>query len=149
MCDSPTTIRQGFAFLIHDISKLLNRHYDQRIRIHGISRTQWTLLTYLSRQEGISQTKLAEYMSLAPMTLTRQIDQLEEKKLLERRNDPQDRRTNLIFLSIKSQDLMEKMHRAAVEIKEKALEGLNESEKELLKESLMRIRNNLLDTDED
>ena len=145
MCDSPTTIRQGFAFLIHDISKLLNRHYDQRIRIHGISRTQWTLLTYLSRQEGISQTKLAEYMSLAPMTLTRQIDQLEEMKLLERRNDPNDRRTNLIFLSAKSQELMEEMHKAAVEIKEKSLSGLDENQKKTVKDTLIQIRNNLLE----
>lgn len=144
MCDSPNNIRQGFAFLMHDISRLLNRHYDQKIRIHGISRTQLTLLTYLSHQQGVSQTKLAEYMSLAPMTLTRQIDQLEEMRLLTRRQDPNDRRTNLVYLSLKSQELIKEMHQEAVKIKNRAFEGISEEEQLALKKLLTQVRENLL-----
>ena len=62
-------LRHGFGFLMHDTTRLMNRYYDRRVRIYGITRTQWTLLTYLSRYEGVSQTRLAEYMDLAPMTL--------------------------------------------------------------------------------
>ena len=102
-------LRHGFGFLMHDTTRLMNRYYDRRVRNYGITRTQWTLLTYLSRYEGVSQTKLAEYMDLAPMTLTRQIDKLEKDGLLDRRQDPQDRRTNLIFLTEKSQPLMNRM----------------------------------------
>ena len=106
-------LRHGFGFLMHDTTRLMNRYYDRRVRNYGITRTQWTLLTYLSRYEGVSQTKLAEYMDLAPMTLTRQIDKLEKDGLLDRRQDPQDRRTNLIFLTEKSQPLMNHMHEIA------------------------------------
>jgi len=121
----------------------MNRYSDRRVRNYGITRTQWTLLTYLSRYEGVSQTKLAEYMDLAPMTLTRQIDKLEKDGLLDRRQDPQDRRTNLIFLTEKSQPLMNHMHEIAVEAKEAALKNFNEGERELLRDYLSRMRENM------
>ena len=136
-------LRHGFGFLMHDTTRLMNRYYDRRVRIYGISRTQWTLLTYLSRYEGVSQTRLAEYMDLAPMTLTRQIDKLEREGLLDRRQDPQDRRTNLIFLTEKSQPLMNRMHEIAVEAKEAALKNFNEGEREILRDYLVRMRENM------
>lgn len=136
-------LRHGFGFLMHDATRLMNRYYDRRVRAYGITRTQWTLLTYLSRYEGVSQTKLAEYMDLAPMTLTRQIDKLEEDGLLDRRQDPQDRRTNLIYLTEKSQPLMTHMHDIAVEAKEAALKNFNEEERRLLRDYLWRVRENM------
>lgn len=136
-------LRHGFGFLMHDITRLMNRYYDRRVRVFGITRTQWTLLTYLSRYEGVSQTKLAEYMDLAPMTLTRQIDKLERDGLLDRRQDPQDRRTNLIYLTEKSQPLMDHMHEIAVEAKEAALKHFDEDERERLREYLVRMRENM------
>lgn len=137
-------LRHGFGFLMHDATRLMNRYYDRRVRAHGITRTQWTLLTYLSRYEGVSQTRLAEYMDLAPMTLTRQIDKLEQDGLLDRRQDPQDRRTNLIYLTEKSQPLMNHMHDIAVEAKEAALKNFSEKERELLRDFLARVRENMV-----
>ena len=130
-------LRHGFGFLMHDTTRLMNRYYDRRVRIYGITRTQWTLLTYLSRYEGVSQTKLAEYMDLAPMTLTRQIDKLEREGLLDRRQD-------LIFLTEKSQPLMNHMHEIAVEAKEAALKNFSEDEREILRDYLVRMRENMV-----
>ena len=144
MNDDIDDLRHGFSFLIHDSTRLLNRYYDRRVRHYGINRTQWTLLTYLSRYEGISQTKLAEYMDLAAMTLTRQIDKLEEDGLLVRKQDPKDRRTNLIYLSEKSVPLMNHLHEIAVESKRIALKGFDDTEKEQLRRFLLRMRENLM-----
>lgn len=136
-------LRHGFGFLMHDTTRLMNRYYDRRVRTFGITRTQWTLLTYLFRYEGVSQTKLAEYMDLAPMTLTRQIDKLEEDGLLDRRQDTRDRRTNLIYLTEKSQPLMNHMHEIAVEAKEAALKNFTAEEREALRAFLLRMRENM------
>lgn len=141
--DDNEVLRHGFGFLMHDTTRLMNRYYDRRVRGFGITRTQWTLLTYLSRYEGVSQTKLAEYMDLAAMTLTRQIDKLEEDGLLERKQDPLDRRTNLIYLTQKSQPLMECMHEIAVEAKEVALKNFSDEERLALKRFLVRMRCNM------
>lgn len=137
-------LRHGFGFLMHDTTRLMNRYYDRRVRAYNITRTQWTLLTYLFRYEGVSQTKLAEYMDLAPMTLTRQIDKLEEDGLLDRRQDVRDRRTNLIYLTEKSQPLMDHMHEIAVEAKEAALKNFSQEEREMLRAFLLRMRENMV-----
>lgn len=143
MTDELDDLRHGFAFLMHDTTRLMNRYYDRRVRNFGITRTQWTLLTYLSRYEGVSQTRLAEYMDLAPMTLTRQIDKLEQDGLLDRRQDSNDRRTNLIFLTEKSQPLMQHMHEIAVEAKEAALKGFDDKDRDMFRDFLMRVRENM------
>ena len=31
-------LRHGFGFLMHDTTRLMNRYYDRRVRIYGISR---------------------------------------------------------------------------------------------------------------
>lgn len=142
--NQPDHLRHSLAFLLHDINRLMNRYYDRRVRTFGITRTQWTLLTYLSRYEGVSQTKLAEYMDLAPMTLTRQIDKLEEDGLLDRKQSSSDRRTNLIYLTPKSQELMEKMHEIAREAKESALLAFPKEERIQLKQLLGKMRDNLM-----
>ncbi|ABQ13381.1 MarR family winged helix-turn-helix transcriptional regulator [Dichelobacter nodosus] len=136
-------LRHGFGFLMYDTTRLMNSYYDRRVRSFGITRTQWTLLTYLSRYEGASQTKLAEYMDLAPMTLTRQIDKLEHDGLLDRRQDPTDRRTNLIYLTEKSQPLMKHMHEVAVEAREAALKNFTPEEREQLRSYLLKMRDNM------
>ena len=141
--DEHDDLRHGFGFLMHDTTRLMNRYYDRRVRAYGITRTQWTLLTYLFRYEGVSQTKLAEYMDLAPMTLTRQIDKLEEDGLLSRRQDARDRRTNLIYLTAKSQPLMDHMHEIAVEAKEAAFKNFSDEEREALRKYLLRMRENM------
>lgn len=136
-------LRYGFGFLMHDITRLMNRFYDRHVRVYGITRTQWTLLTYLSRHEGVSQTKLAVYMDLAPMTLTRQIDKLEDNGLLDRQQDKKDRRTNLIYLTEKSQPLIEHMHEIAVIAREGALKNFSEEERKDLRDLLVRMRDNM------
>lgn len=136
-------LRLGFAFLLHDSARLMNRYYDRKVHLYGITRTQWTLLTYLSRYEGVSQTTLADYMDLAPMTLTRQIDKLEKDGLLERRQNARDRRTNLIYLTAKALPLMNNMRTIAIETKRMALNGFTEEEEEQLRAYLARVRSNL------
>lgn len=136
-------LKHSFGFLIHDIARLMNRYYDRRMRVYGITRTQWTILSYLARCEGVSQTKLADYMNLAPMTLTRQIDKLQADGLIDRKQDPQDRRINLIYLTKKSQPLMQHMHEIAVEAKEAALKGFSEEEREVLRKFLIQTRSNI------
>lgn len=137
-------LRQSLAFLMYDSNRAMNRCYERGVSQFGITRTQWTLLSYVARAEGGNQSALAEYMGLAPMTLTRQIDKLEALGLLKRQQSSQDRRTNLIYLTPKSQQLLQDMNALARTVKRQALAHFSDAECQQLHQFLTRMRDNLV-----
>jgi DNA-binding MarR family transcriptional regulator len=61
----------------------------------------------LRQQEGLSQVDLADILELQPISLVRLLDRLVGHGLLERRNDPRDRRANRLFLTARGRQLVD------------------------------------------
>ena len=72
------------GFLLHDVARLLRKRFEQNARGSGLTRSQWQVLAYLSKNEGINQAGLAELLDVEPITLGRIADRLEAMKLIER-----------------------------------------------------------------
>jgi DNA-binding MarR family transcriptional regulator len=90
--------RQLVAQLVES-SRLLRNYIDHRAKSRGTTRAQWIVLFRLRQQEGLSQVDLADVLELQPISLVRLLDRLVEHGLLERRQDPRDRRANRLFLT--------------------------------------------------
>jgi DNA-binding MarR family transcriptional regulator len=88
-------------------SRLLRNHIDHRAKSRGTTRAQWIVLFRLREQEGLSQVDLAEVLELQPISLVRLLDRLVEHGLLERRQDPKDRRANRLFLTESGRQLVD------------------------------------------
>ena len=129
--------------MLADISRLIRRAFDERARGIGVTRPQWQVLTVLNLHEGTNQGNLAEYLDMEPITLCRMVDRLQEAELVERRQDPADRRAWQLFLTPKARDLLQDLRPLGVEVMALALEGITQEEKNLLRRSLDRIRQNL------
>jgi DNA-binding MarR family transcriptional regulator len=54
------------GFLIHDVARLMKKRFEQNARGSGLTRSQWQVLVYLAKNEGICQRQLAELMELEP-----------------------------------------------------------------------------------
>jgi len=133
----------SLGFLISDVSRLMRRRFDERARLIGVTRAQWRTLTTLARHEGINQGRLADLLEVEPITLCRMIDRLEEAELVERRRDPADRRAWLIFLTTKAHPLLAQLRGLADGMIEGALQGLDDTRRAALMETLGVIRTNL------
>src|SRR3546814_11223597 len=66
------------------------------LRTLGLTRSQWSVLAHLARNEGINQAALAETLEIEPITLVRLLDRLEAAEWVERQPDPNDRRARLL-----------------------------------------------------
>jgi len=76
------------------------RLVEQRLAAHGISESRASVLVWLGRLGGgIRQVTLAGYVGIEGASLTRLLDQLSNSGLVERQEDPQDRRANTIHLT--------------------------------------------------
>jgi DNA-binding MarR family transcriptional regulator len=136
-------MKDGIAFLISDVSRLMRRRFDERARSIGVTRAQWRTLTALSRHEGINQGGLAELLEVEPITLCRMIDRLEEAGHVARRRDPADRRAWNIFLTDKSRPLLDQLRGIADDLFGVALDGLSDTDRDIMTAALGRIRSNL------
>jgi MarR family transcriptional regulator, transcriptional regulator for hemolysin len=140
--DNPTPDR-SFAFLLHDIARLMGKHFEQRARSLGLSRAQWRLLAHLQRCEGTNQSRLAELMEVEPITLARLVDRMEEAGLVERRRDPDDRRAHRLYLTPRARPKLEEGRTLGDAVRNEAFTGLSETERQRLIDLLLRVRGNV------
>jgi DNA-binding MarR family transcriptional regulator len=135
---------RNVGFLVHDVARLLRVAYDRRTRELGLTRSQWWVLNHLYFHEGITQSELAEVLDIEKPTLGRLLDRLEDKGWLERRADRRDRRAKRVYLTGNVQGLMRALRVLAADLRAKALDGLDEGEREQLVEALRVVKGNLL-----
>lgn len=139
-------MQEPIAFLISDVSRLMRRRFDERARLIGVTRTQWRVLRFLERGEGINQGGLADLLEVEPITLCRMIDRLTEAGLVERRRDPADRRAWRIFLTARARPLLDDLGRISEDLLATALGGISYDDHDVAVAALQRIQANLSDT---
>lgn len=120
-----TSPKREFAFLVNDVARLLRTYADQKVRLLGMTRAQWAVLTRLQRYEGLKQSELAELLDVQPITLTRLLDRLCANGLIERRPDPDDRRANRLFLTPAAEPVMARLADLGEELMTTVLEGID------------------------
>ena len=140
----PRLYQQTLGFLLNDTSRLLRKRFEQRARGFGLTRAQWQALAYLSRNEGIQQSALADILELEPITLGRIIDRLEAAGLLQRRRHKSDRRIWQLYLEPKAHDLLEHMSAIGDATRAEALEGVSEEDRAVLTRVLSAMKSNLI-----
>src|SRR5258705_5882675 len=99
------------GFLIHDVSRLRRSAFDRCLKHLNVTRSQWWVLAYLSREDGMAQSQLAEELDLGKVAVGGLIDRLEKTGLVRREPDATDRRVKRIFLEPKSQQLITRMRK--------------------------------------
>ena len=136
-------LQREICFNIMDVARMLKTYADQLARQFGISRAQWSVLVRLDRSEGLKQSELAEMLDLQPISLTRLLDRLAENGLIERRDDPNDRRANRLYLTPAARPLLDRLEGLGKAMMATVLEGLDTKANERLLGELALIKDNL------
>ncbi|UZF93035.1 MarR family winged helix-turn-helix transcriptional regulator [Bosea sp. NBC_00550] len=133
-------LRREFMFQLVETSRLLRTYVDQRARQHGTTRAQWGVMARLRRQEGLNQAALAEQMDLQPISLARLLDRLQGQNLIERREDPADRRAYRLYLTPEGRALVDDLDQVRTAIAQEVLGSVEESSILAALEALAAIR---------
>lgn len=104
---------------------------------------QWLVLKNLKEQQHLNQTELAELLGKDHPTLTRIIDLLCKKELVERRVNPCDRRSFTVHLTPIGKKKVDEWSPKMGEIRMKAWEKLSEKDYIDFKRILNTIYTNL------
>jgi DNA-binding MarR family transcriptional regulator len=138
------SLDRSFGFAVHDVSRLMRKVFDKRVRALGLTRAQWRVISFLRRYQGPNQVFLADVLEMQTAPLGRLLDRLEVTGWIERRPDPRDRRAKQIFLTPRAAPVIEAITRAAERTKTDALAGLSRAEQEDLIDTMLKIKANLM-----
>ncbi len=141
--DEPRPER-NFGFLVHDVARLMRVAYDRRAKDLGLTRSQWWVLNNLFRNQGITQSELADILEIEKPSLGRLLDRLEAKGWVERRADPTDRRAKRLHLTGEVQPLVRALRGLAAGLRSAALDGVDEPARAQFLDTLLAIKANLL-----
>ncbi|WMN11872.1 MarR family transcriptional regulator [Marivirga salinae] len=77
----------------------ISRMYNQQAVKYGITTSIGFVLLNINTKEGTPATKIAPLMGLESRSLTRMLKSMEEKGLIYKKPDPEDKRSVRIFLT--------------------------------------------------
>ncbi|MEX0960101.1 MAG: MarR family transcriptional regulator [Burkholderiales bacterium] len=136
-------LSRNFGFILNDVARLMRTTFDRRVRSLGLTRSQWWVLNHLYRNDGVTQSELADMLEIEKPTLGRLLDRLEAKGWVRRGNDVNDRRAKRIYLTEEVAPAMKAMRAAAAEVRREALSGLSTEEQERFVDTLLAVKGNL------
>jgi len=135
----------AYSFLLERTARRVKQYaqYQFNCRQFGITVDQWTILKSLKQHADLSQKELADYCGKDQPTLTRIVDLLVGKNLVERRANPTDRRSFVVHLTPAGERKVSELTGYINEIRMQAWRNLNEADFGHLKRILDTIYNNL------
>jgi len=110
---------------------------------YDITPEQWSVLARLFENEGMNQCQLGEKTLKDRHNITRILDRLEKKGLIERRRCLEDKRSFKIYLTDTGRKTERKLSMIVVDQGNFRYNGVRENDLLALKKTLVRILDNL------
>lgn len=91
----------------------------------------------------MSQQRLADMMHKDKNSITKFVDGLEKKQMVRRKQDPNDRRSNLIILTPKAEAMKSQAKEKGISMLDDILTGISDSEIRAFLDTLEKITKNM------
>lgn len=127
---------------IYRLSRLMGDRMEKEYRRFGIGRGEFDVLSTLRRSGEpytLSPRQLSATLMLTTGGMTGRLDKLERAGLLERSPDPDDRRGLRVSLTARGVGVIDEAVAAGVEVQQAALNGMDDSQAELLADLLRQL----------
>ena len=129
----------GSAFLLTQLGTFAATAFAERVARLDLTPPQTGLLRVVALGPGRSQQELARRLGTPPTRLVALVDGLEERGLLERRRNPQDRRLHAVHLGPAGEKIMVDVAAVAGEHEDAILAALDADERTQLRGLLGRL----------
>lgn len=116
---------------------------NYKLRDLGIKSGQQDFFYVISKNEGISQKELSEYLYIDKSTTAKAVKNLVRNNYVKVERDKNDKRVHQLYLTQKGKEIVPKMETVFLELMDIFARDLSESEKEQTMTSLKKILNTL------
>ncbi len=134
------------AVLIARVARLVRARLEAALGPRGLRQRQLVALSYLRDHGPARQQSLAQSLCMDPSSLVCLLNDLEDRDLVARRRDREDRRRGILELTDHGREVLAEVDAALVEIDAEVLADLDEAERAELRSLLGRLRGVGLDS---
>lgn len=113
--------------------------FEKRMAKFELRPVDFTVLSLLKANPNINQKRLSKAINVSPPNLATLLDRLEQRDLLMRQRNPQDRRSQTLVLTAAGMRMCGKAEKTAAELEQKATEALSDGERAQLITLLQKI----------
>ena len=132
------------CMLINEISKLFHDKMRDTCEKLGFKNGYRQILMFLARNDGATQVELVRVSHLKAPTISVTLKKMEDEGLVRREQDKNDMRQTHVYLTEKGRALDVTHFEKLKALEAMMFDGLSEEEKESMRASLKKVRDNLL-----
>jgi DNA-binding MarR family transcriptional regulator len=129
----------GAAYLLSQVGTHSSRLWGERLRPLGVDARQVLLLRHVASEQGRSQQALGRALHVPASRIVALVDELEERGLVERRRDQNDRRVHALFLTRRGKGVLNKVREISREHETQLCAGLGADERDQLIDLLGKV----------
>ncbi len=132
---------------IYGLTRKLDQWYARQLSDLDVSPGEWNVVTLLAKagDQAVTPTQLAEATNVAASSMTHRLDRMEERDLVTRSPDPDNRTRVLVSLTTRGWELFTAAVREANVVESDVLAGLSAPQRTELAELLEEIISGLDD----
>ncbi|WP_136805748.1 MarR family winged helix-turn-helix transcriptional regulator [Desulfosediminicola flagellatus] len=129
--------------VIYMTTMALKKYLESRLKPYDLTVEQYQVLKSLSEEDGAVQSRLCELVAKSPANITRILDRLAKKEYVERRDNPEDRRSTLVYLTATGEGLLSQVIERLANCESKVTAGISQQEIEQMRRNLKMICSNI------
>lgn len=133
-------------YLLAAASEAASAQFHEQVRQQGLRVPEWRVLACLVDHDGEMITRLAEFSLIEQSRLTRIIDQMDERGLVSRRSDAQDKRRVRVYLTAKGKKLSTRLVEQARLHEKEMLADFKSDDGQAIKDALRKLIDGLMPT---
>ncbi|MBI3398021.1 MAG: MarR family transcriptional regulator [Deltaproteobacteria bacterium] len=133
---------ESLGFLLNRAAIAMRWALEERLVRYGLTAPQWAILARLWEEDGQSPSVMGKSLHFDKPTATGIIDRLEQKVLVKKTRDPEDRRVIRVYLTGKGRELQKHLPQFASEVNQMAFRGMKNRDIKFLKAHLRKIWDN-------
>lgn len=129
-------LSEYLAYLLASAHRRMRQGLAQSIAAEDVTEEQWRILQVLSDEQGRSMGELAERVLMNHPALTKNIDKLVSRSLVQRAADAKDSRKVLVYISDPGLEVVARLKKSVDDHHELVAEALGPRKTEQLKKLL-------------
>jgi len=133
----------SYGFLLGKVLQQMENQFASGLVDFNINARQYGVLLFIEDNPYSSQKDISENLQIDRTTMVSHIDHLENIGFVERTKNPNDRRSYSLMITGKGKEVLDSRWEFLADVESEVLTPLNEQEKLLLKEFLIKIWSSL------
>lgn len=99
----------SLGLLISNVNRFYSNYLEKSLAKYGLTRSQTHFLLGLNQKDHVSQEEICRLFNMTEGTVARTMKRLEDKKLITRETNPEDKRKKVVILTEKGRQQVEEI----------------------------------------